>query len=236
MIGYCAIGSYGIARHAAETNQQRDDPCEDGPVDEEAGHADPDRQRRSALSLDLGPDAVAPAVGRFGCQGFGSTRSPATNLLKSVDDDAVAGLQALDRPAIGRPTTRPSRTGCSTARLSSSHDEDFARAAVVAPHRLLRHRDAHRGRRPARSARAHTCRAAVRRSGWESRRAASPGPWSDRRWIRRTAACPRADRFSPSSSIEAHLGGVRSRRAPDRLSRSARRSWFSSATDWVKSA
>ena len=78
---------------------------------------------------------------RLAARAVGSTTIAGDELLKAVDDDAVAGLEAVDdQPAVARSRVRAGPAATRRA-IVVAHDEHFARAGIVAADRLLRHRE-----------------------------------------------------------------------------------------------
>ena len=94
MLGYCAIGSVIDRDRAGQHDDDRDDPREDRPVDEEARHAVSGGCAPCLLSSGCG--ALARSLR---CEGNWLTGMPGTDLLQIVGDHAVARLQTFgDEP------------------------------------------------------------------------------------------------------------------------------------------
>ena len=182
MIGYCATASSGIEIAPIRQMKSATTQAKIGLSMKKLGI---DRYRCACLVCLAA--AVSADASRFGKQ-LRPDLVAGGEFLEALDHDPVAGLQ----PFGDEPLAVLHRAGAHRldrdAVVVLDH-EHFAAAAAVALDRLLRHARWRRCRCPARSARGHTCPAAIRASDWGTRRAASPARYGHRPWRRRTAAC-----------------------------------------------
>ncbi len=129
-------------QQAAQTNQKRHDPREDGPVDEKARHYESSQAARLArrgryvrLALFIRLRRDADAAPRLRTDGVARHE-----LLEALDDHALTGLHAFEhQPLIVHHAADPDRTDHGA--IVVAQHEQLAATGVVAANRLLRHRE-----------------------------------------------------------------------------------------------